>query len=104
MKNKLAALALLAMLPVSAGCIAVATPAIGVLYTDVSFPSHVTGNAAPTKSASGKAASFFGLFAHGDASIDSIALKAGITKIHHVDTHVRNILGFGEMTVTVYGD
>ena len=105
MKNKLAALALLATLPVTGGCIAVATPAIGVLYTDVSFPSHVTdAEGAPSKSETGKATSFFGFFAHGDASIDSIARKGGITEIHHVDTHVRNILGFGEMEVTVYGD
>lgn len=104
MKSKLASLALLATLPFTAGCLSVYSPAIGVFYTDVSFPTQVTGNGAPTKSASGEATSFFGIFAHGDASIDSIARKGGISTIHHVDRHVTNILGFGTMEVTVYGD
>ncbi|MFG0318569.1 MAG: TRL-like family protein [Planctomycetota bacterium JB042] len=104
MKSKLASLALLAALPFSTGCLSVYSPAIGVVYTDVKFPSHVTGNGAPSKSATGEATSFFGIFAAGDASIDNIARKGGIESIHHVDTHVRNILGFGTMEVTVYGD
>ncbi len=104
MKSKLASLVLLAALPFATGCLSVYSPAIGVIYTDVAFPTHVTGNGAPTKSATGEATSFFGLFAHGDASIDSVARKGGISSIHHVDNHVTNILGFGKMKVTVYGD
>jgi hypothetical protein len=45
------------------------------------------------------------LVATGDASIEAAAKSAGITKIHHVDYHSKNILGIiGTFTVMVYGE
>lgn len=96
-------LALTALLGTS-GCIAVTTPAVGVLYTDVKWPHQVTDEGPSPKEATGIAHSFFGLFAAGDASVATIASKGSITKVHRVDVHTQNILGFGTLTVTVYGE
>ena len=50
-------------------------------------------------------ASFLVLIATGDASIRAAAKSAGITKIHHVDHHSTNMLGFvATYTVIVYGE
>jgi hypothetical protein len=87
------------------GCQTVKTPAMGVLYTDVQAPESVTSNAASSKMGSATATTFFGLIATGDASVDMAAKNGGITKIHHVDYHSKNILGvYGTYTVTVYGE
>lgn len=103
--RKLMLLAALAVLPLMTGCIAVSTPAIGVLYTDVAWTSEVTSNSeVASKSETGKINSFFGLFAYGDASVDSLARRAGIVTITHIDTHTQNVLGFGTLTVTVHGN
>lgn len=102
--RKLVSAALIAALTFSSGCIAVSTPAIGVLYTDVAWPAEATSNDLGSKSGSATAKSFFGLFAHGDVSVETLAKNAGITKVSHVDVKTENILGFGMLTVTVYGD
>ena len=90
------------------GCAAYTrTPALGVLYTDVQGPVTATGNAAGEKMLKGEAtvASYLGLIAIGDASIEAAAKSAGITKIHHVDYHSTNRLGIvATYTVIVYGE
>lgn len=89
------------------GCATVATPAIGLLYTDVTAPVAATGHVPEGKLLRGEASakSVLGLFATGDASIQAAAKSAGITKIHHVDYHSKKILGFvATFTVIVYGE
>lgn len=45
------------------------------------------------------------IIASGDTSIKSICDRAGITKIHHVDTEELNILNiYCKVTVKVYGE
>jgi hypothetical protein len=86
-------------------CIAVSTPVLGTLYTDVKAPLAATSNSGSSKVGTATAQAIFGLVATGDASIEAAAKSAGITKIHHVDYHSKNILGIiGTFTVMVYGE
>jgi hypothetical protein len=87
------------------GCQIVKSPALGVMYTDVSDGMAATGNVGSSKVGSATATSILGWVATGDASIDAASRAGGITKIHHVDYHSKNILGvYGQYTVTVYGE
>ena len=91
------------------GCGAYTTsPALGLLYTDVKGPLTATGNASTgAKMLKGEATatSILGLIAQGDASIETAAKSAGITKIHHVDYRSENVLGlYAKFTVIVYGE
>ncbi len=99
---------LLLVLGVSAlfsSCAMVSSPVAAVLYTDVKFGQTVTDNSLGKKVGTGEASSVLGIIATGDASIESAAKKAGISKISHVDVHVKNILGlYATYTVYVYGE
>ncbi len=98
-------LAALLLMTLMTGCIAVATPAIGVLYTGVKWGGEPTDNSGSSKMGTSDAMSIMGLVAVGDASIETAAKKAGISKIHHVDYETMNILGFyGKLTIKVYGE
>ena len=86
-------------------CAYVAAPATGVLYTDVKAPLAVTSNSGSSKVGTGEVTSILGIVATGDASIESAAKSAGITKIHHVDYEAMSILGlYAKYTVVVYGE
>ena len=74
------------------GCIPVASPAIGILLTDVHDPNHSNGKVGP-KRGEACAQSILGLVAQGDASIWAAAKAGGITKIDTVDTYSNNMLG-----------
>jgi len=51
-----------------------------------------------------KATAIIGI-ATGDASIAAAMSNGGITKVHHVDTEVTNILGiYATYTTVVYGE
>jgi len=92
-------------LAATTSCIAVKTPAIGVLYTGVKWGEGVTDNAGCSKMGSSQAMAIMGLVAVGDASIKTAMDRGGVTKIHHVDYETMNILGFyGALTTKVYGD
>ena len=66
-----------------AGC--VKSPVVGGIYTDVK--------------------GYVGLVALGDASIQTAARDAGITRIHHVDYQAKSYVGvYTIYTVIVYGD
>ncbi|NDV80519.1 TRL-like family protein [Bacteroides sp. 51] len=76
----------------------------GALYTDVKSPVAVTSNSGSSKVGTSNASMIIGI-ATGDASIEAAAKSAGITKIHHVDSHATNILGvYGKYVITVYGE
>ncbi|GIX08250.1 MAG: hypothetical protein KatS3mg115_2653 [Candidatus Poribacteria bacterium] len=88
------------------GCAAyVATPLPAGLYVDMKGPVAVTGNGQSSKVGRASATSFLGLIATGDASIQTAAASAGITRIHHVDFEAKSILGIvATYTTVVYGE
>ena len=86
------------------GC---ATPyPIGTVYTELKLPVAVTANSGTsTKVGTAKCISVLTLVALGDASIEAAKKDGGITKVHHIDWEVENILGIiGKYKVTVYGE
>lgn len=81
------------------------SPVLGGIYTDVQAPLAATDNDLGSKVGTGKATSILGLIATGDASINSAAKQAGITRISHVDYNAKSILGiFATWEVMVYGE
>ncbi len=80
-------------------------PVYGGLYMEVEAPFTATDNTVGNKVGTGKATSYLGLIAMGDASINTAAKKAGITKISHVDYVSKNILGIvATWEIYVYGE
>lgn len=101
--KKLLFIPLLALLFTS--CAVVQSPVLGLWYTDVKAPVTATNNANSSKVGTAEAQSILGLVATGDASIETAAKSAGITKIHHVDQHATSILGIvATYKVFVYGE
>ena len=101
-RSGLLALALVSTISLT-GCIAVYTPAIGILFTEVYGPVDAGGSVG---SKEGKACvqSILALVATGDASIQAAARAGGITKIGSVDHYTRNIVGIlGEFCTIVRG-
>ena len=87
------------------GCAMVMAPVNGALYGDVQWPGGATSNSGSSKVGTGVCKTYLGMFSTGDASIQSIASSAGITKIQHIDVHSKNIwILYGEYIVTVYGE
>lgn len=79
-------------------------PAPGLIYSDVTSPWDASNGDLGTKHGSAQMTSILGLVATGDASIETAAKSAGITKITHVDFKSKSVLGvFAEFTVHVYG-
>ncbi len=88
------------------GCATAISPVNGSLYSNVRAPMMATdNNEKPTKIGRANARSILGIYAVGDASIESAAKNAGITRIHHVDYQTQTILGVvADFTVIVYGN
>ena len=104
MRRTIATFTAFAILLFVMGC---ATPfPWGSLYTELKLPVAVTTNSGtPTKVGTSKCISVLTLIAIGDASIEAAKKDGGITKVHHVDWEVENILGIiGKYKVTVYGE
>jgi hypothetical protein len=74
--------------------------------TGVKLPVIAMANGGQaTKVGTSTCTSVLTLFAWGDASIDAAMKNRGITKVHHVDWDVSNVLGIiGTYKVTVYGE
>jgi hypothetical protein len=105
MRRLIASLVGLCAIALLSGCATVVAPVNGMIYGDVQWPGGATSNSGCSKSATGACKTYLGVFSTGDASIQTIAGSAGITKIHHVDCHSKNIwVLYGEFTVTVYGE
>lgn len=79
---------------------------VGGLYTKLALPTMVGDqNAKAVKTGVAECISILTLVATGDVSIQTAMKNGGITKIHHVDWDVENILGIiGKYKVTVYGE
>jgi hypothetical protein len=88
------------------GCAIAASPVTGFMYTGVSGPMAVGNDQnVPTKVGRSTARSIFGIYATGDASIQTAAKNGGITKIHHVDFESQSIFGvIADFTTVVYGE
>jgi hypothetical protein len=82
------------------------SPVNGYLYTNVSGPVAVGASQdTPTKVGRATSRSIFGVYAVGDASIDTAAKNGGITRIHHVDYETQSVLGvIADYTTVVYGN
>ena len=86
----------------ASGCMGVASPVTGALYTDVTGPLHA-GDRVGGKEGRACARSLLGLFATGDASIKSAAEAGGISKIDSVDHHSSWLLVTGSFCTIVRG-
>lgn len=87
------------------GCAGVMSPVSGYLITSVQGPITATSRVSYSKEGHSSCVSILGLFALGDASIDTAIRKAKITKIHHVDYASTSFLFlFSKYTVWVYGE
>ena len=96
------ALAIALVIPLS-GCIAVASPVIGTIYTDVKGPIDAEGTIG-SKQGKACAKSLLSLFATGDASISAAAANGGISKVSTVEHSSMNFLGLvGEFCTIVRG-
>jgi hypothetical protein len=95
-------LALAGMMGLS-GCLAVSTPALGVLYAEVWHGGDAEGGIG-AKEGKSCAQSILGLVATGDASVKAAAAAGGIKNVTRVDHYSKNILGIlGEYCTIVGG-
>jgi hypothetical protein len=86
-------------------CAFVTAPTSGLIYTDVKAPFAVTDNQGSSKVGTGEIISILGAVATGDASIETAAKSAGITKIHHVDYEAMSVLLlYAKYKIIVYGE
>jgi hypothetical protein len=88
------------------GCAYVPAPVMGVLYTDVKFPSDAPNSAKiMEKKGEACATTILGLVATGDASLATAAAEAKITQITAVDYYATNILLlYGKFCTIVRGE
>ena len=86
------------------GCMGVATPAAGALYTSVKWDGGVKGTAGP-KRGEACATAFLGLIATGDASVEAAARNGGISDISGTDHDSTIILLglYGKYCTIAYG-
>ncbi len=77
----------------------------GGLYTNLKQGEIATSNVRGSKMGTATATAYLGLVAIGDASVNTAAMNAGITRISHVDSQKKSILGIITSTTTiVYGE
>lgn len=90
--------------------LAVCLTATGCFYAAIKMPQPAVAYYGPTSTTASKMGeaswtNILGIIATGDASIDAAMKKAGISKVHHIDQSVTNILGlFSTYTTVVYGE
>ena len=78
---------------------------MGVLYTGVTEGQIATGNTLGTKVGTSTSLGVLGLVSVGDASIQTAAHSAGISKVSHVDVKKTSLLGlFATYQNIVYGE
>ncbi len=112
MKRLLLVTALVGVTLVSmTGCAAMATMGGGGwLYSDAKAPMantayYGTATGSPAKSGEASFQSILGIIQTGDASLQAAMQAGGITKLHHVDYKVTNILGIiATFTTIAYGE
>lgn len=86
------------------GCVAPQSPTVGSIFTNTHGPVSATSSPRGSKMGTAKATGIL-FFAFGDASIETAARSAGITKVTHVDHDAFGLLGlFASYTTKVYGE
>lgn len=78
----------------SLGCATARSPVTGFFYTDTHSDITATSNTVGTKAGQACATSILGVYASGDASIESARKVGGITQITSVDDSSWSVLGF----------
>jgi hypothetical protein len=107
MKTLAALMTASAILLLTSGCVGTGTPINGSLFVSgLKSPVAIGDNTAGhSKVGEATASGVIGIVIDGDCSIATAMEKGGITKIHHVDSQVTNILGiYATYTTRVYGD
>ena len=96
-----------AIAAIASGCVVVGpSNANSLLTLDVQSPdmSFVDNDVKPAKMGTATASGTI-CFCEGDASLKAAMTNGGITKVHHVDYKVKNILGIiGSTTTIVWGE
>lgn len=86
------------------GCVIVASPVAGWLYTEAKYGDTATSSTGASKEGKACAQSILGMVATGDASITAAKAAGGITEVSSVDHTAKNILGIlGEWCTVVRG-
>ncbi len=81
------------------------SPVQGMIYTEVTSGNAVTSNKLATKVGKSTATGILNMVATGDATYQTAAKNAGITRISHVDERNHTILGIITTYETiVYGE
>jgi hypothetical protein len=75
------------------GCMIVASPAAGWIFTDVKYGDVATTSTSTSKEGKACAQSILGWVAQGDASVAAAKAAGGITEVASVDHTANNILG-----------
>jgi hypothetical protein len=104
MKKVVCVAAVLVCVGLLTGC-ATSYP-VGSFYTELKLPVVATGiPVKDMKTGTATCQSILSLVATGDCSLETAMKNGGITKVHHVDWEVKNILGIiGNYKLTVYGE
>ncbi|MBW1689996.1 MAG: hypothetical protein DRG87_00665 [Deltaproteobacteria bacterium] len=82
----------------------------GVVYTNVQTPMptiNLQANAASqTKAGKATCYTYVWVVTVGDCSVATAMKNGGLTKIHHIDTEIKSILGgiYARHTIMVYGE
>lgn len=99
-------LALAALVACASGCVMVGpSNAESAITLDVGAPGASFDNSVGMTKVGKATSSGIICFTEGDSSIKAAMENGGITKIHHIDYKVRNILGIvGSSTTIVYGE
>jgi hypothetical protein len=86
------------------GCMPVASPVVGTIFTEAKWGYFATTETAATKEGKACAQTVLGWVATGDASVTAAKAAGGITKVAHIDHTSKNILGlFAEFCTIVKG-
>jgi hypothetical protein len=88
----------------ASGCMSVASPVIGLGYTDVQYGTDAEG-AIGSKEGRACARTILGMYATGDASIATAAKNGNIKTVTVVDHHAKNLAGvIGDYCTIVRGN
>jgi TRL-like protein family len=89
---------------VISGCMIVASPALGVIYTDLKYGDTATTATSASKEGKACVQSILGWVAQGDASVEAAKKNGGIKEVSSVDHTAKSILGIvGEWCTVVRG-
>ncbi|MDK2971440.1 MAG: hypothetical protein PWP23_1195 [Candidatus Sumerlaeota bacterium] len=111
MKKLLPFVLFVAVMIFSTGCITYSTPVMppqGLLFSSIQAPLDANADSTDfsnEKQGEASSTAILGLFAFGDASLNTAARDGGLTTVNHVDYSYQNILFFyQQFTIVAYGE